>query len=497
LVELFPVFEGANMLHRRFVVRLVCVAATVTAACNQAQLSGSGDKPGASTPSGPGGGGGAAPDGTGVSLPGSDATPVTADAAAAPAQCAAETHKAESAPLDLMLLLDSSGSMVGPAGLRSKWQTAQLALSSFVSDPKSAGLNVGLQFFPPYTICTGDGDCLSGAADQGLFCSRRQVCASAAGPSPTSPRCGPPTLLMIGQPYPACPGGTTCQPLGVCTGNGQPCTGAGQPCPMGGGMCEVAPKSCVVGGGGHDCEDARYETPAVTIQTLPMAQGMLTRTLAQKVPLGGTPLGPAVRGVLAHLRQRLMADPARKAALVVTTDGLPEGCERNDIAAIAADIAAAFKGPPSLPTYLIGVFSTNEIAMARPQLDTLAKSGGTNQAFVLTAGEDLNMRLLDALNQIRGAVLACEYRIPAMPAGNLDFGKVNVRHIGPAGPENVPYVETMSRCDPARGGWYYDVAPAAGTPTRIIVCPATCASFTAEKSAQVELAFGCATQGID
>jgi hypothetical protein len=480
------------MVHGCFLVRLGCVVAVLTAACSEAQLSGPGGKPGATAPERPDGAFPGA--GTGVSLPDSATMSASPDAAAA--QCAAETHKAEIAPLDLMLLLDSSGSMSGAAGMRSKWQTAQAALSSFISDPKSGGLNVGLQFFPPYTTCTSDGDCLDGASDLGLLCSGRRVCASADA-APTTQRCGPPTLIMIGQPYPPCPGGTTCQPLGTCTGNGQPCAGAGQPCPMGGGVCEVTPKSCILGGGGHDCEDARYETPAVTIQALPMAERSLIRTLGQKLPIGGTPLGPAVRGVLAHLRARLMADPSRKAALVVTTDGLPEGCQRNDIAAVAEDVAAAFKGSLSLPTYVIGVFSANEVAMARPQLDTLAKSGGTNQAFVLTAGEDLNMHLLDALNQIRGAALACEYRIPAMPAGNLDFGKVNVRHLGPAGPENVPYVETMSRCDPARGGWYYDAVPPAGKPSRIIVCPATCASFNAEKSAQVELVFGCATQGID
>jgi Mg-chelatase subunit ChlD len=476
------------MLPRRL-VRLVCVAA-LAAACNQAQVNSGKAGAAPERPGGSGGSGGPATGGPGVSLPDASSAPAAPDVA--PAQCAAETHKAESAPLDLMLLLDSSGSMMGAAGTRTKWQTAQAALSSFVSDPKSAGLNVGLQFFPPFTACTTDGDCLTGAPDRSLLCSRRQVCAGAAGP--TAQRCGPPTLLMLGQPYPACPGGTTCQPLGVCTGNGQPCTNAGEACPMGGGMCDVPPKSCVVGGNGDDCQEARYQTPAVPIQVLPTGQFALTRMLTQKLPLGGTPLGPAVRGVLDHLRARLMADPARKAALVVTSDGLPDGCERNDVGAVAADLAAAFGGAPSIPTYMIGVFTVEELAMARPQLDMLAQSGGTKQAFLLTAGEDLNMRLLDALNQIRGAVLACEYRIPA---GTLDFGKVNVRHTSPAGPQNIPYVETMNRCDPMRGGWYYDVPPSAGTPTRIIVCPATCASFTAEKSAQVDLVFGCATQRID
>ena len=84
-----------------------------------------------------------------------------------------------------------------------------------------------------------------------------------------------------------------------------------------------------------------------------------------------------------------------------------------------------------------------------------------------------------------------------MPSGKLDFAKVNVRHVGPAGPQNIPYVERMERCDPMRGGWYYDVPPSMGTPSRVIVCPATCTRFKADTSAQVDLVFGCATQTID
>jgi hypothetical protein len=154
-------------------------------------------------------------------------------------------------------------------------------------------------------------------------------------------------------------------------------------------------------------------------------------------------------------------------------------------------------GPPSVPTYVIGVFSQLELAMAGPQLAQLAMAGGTNQAFVLTATDDLNMRLLDALNQIRGAALACEYRIPAMQAGGVDFGKVNVRYTSAAGPQDIPYVERMDRCDPMRGGWYYDVHPSMGRPTRVLVCPATCSRFKSDGSAQVELVFGCATRVID
>ena len=69
---------------------------------------------------------------------------------------------------------------------------------------------------------------------------------------------------------------------------------------------------------------------------------------------------------------------------------------------------------------------------------------------------------------------------------------------GAAGPdETVLYVERADRCDPARGGWYYDVDPAAGTPTRVIACQATCQRFKADPNATVDIRYGCRTRVID
>ncbi|HEY0709581.1 MAG TPA: hypothetical protein VGG33_22410, partial [Polyangia bacterium] len=63
--------------------------------------------------------------------------------------------------------------------------------------------------------------------------------------------------------------------------------------------------------------------------------------------------------------------------------------------------------------------------------------------------------------------------------------------------EDVAYVKTMSNCDPTRGGWYFDVDPAMGTPTRVLVCPSTCTQFKKDGNAKVDLLFGCATRTID
>jgi hypothetical protein len=85
---------------------------------------------------------------------------VRRDAAAAPnlfdaGGCVSESHEATRLPVDLLLLLDVSSSMADPVagGTESKWQIIQAALVAFLRDTRSAGLQVGLQFFPLGSSC--------------------------------------------------------------------------------------------------------------------------------------------------------------------------------------------------------------------------------------------------------------------------------------------------------------------------------------------------------
>jgi len=57
--------------------------------------------------------------------------------------CAAEDVQAELVQLDMVILLDRSGSMSG-----TKWDGSTTALKTFVNDPASAGINVGIEYFP-------------------------------------------------------------------------------------------------------------------------------------------------------------------------------------------------------------------------------------------------------------------------------------------------------------------------------------------------------------
>src|SRR3954468_20514312 len=74
-------------------------------------------------------------------------------------QCAYDVQKAKLQPVDLLLLLDASGSMTEKAGPRDRWEMARDALAAFLKDDRSVGLGVGLQLFPVLAPCKSDGDC--------------------------------------------------------------------------------------------------------------------------------------------------------------------------------------------------------------------------------------------------------------------------------------------------------------------------------------------------
>jgi hypothetical protein len=65
--------------------------------------------------------------------------------------CAAETQTADLVPLDLYIMLDKSGSMGNGTG--SKWEAVTTAMQAFVNDTASAGIGVGLQYFPGSPEC--------------------------------------------------------------------------------------------------------------------------------------------------------------------------------------------------------------------------------------------------------------------------------------------------------------------------------------------------------
>jgi hypothetical protein len=405
--------------------------------------------------------------------------------------CAAETQMAKQVPVDLLRLLDRSGSMVDKvsANGRSKWELAQVALMAFIKDSKSAGLGVGIQYFPLIKPCVAESDCgFPTVAGIPPACHNSGVCA---GPGNTVS--GLPQLCGARRES-RCPLNQTCVPFGHCSETGALCFEMGMPCPNGPAtnVCGEAPKVCRDTSAAV-CAVADYEKLPVAIGELPMAAPGLLKSLATAFPVGGTPTDPAVEAGLNLLRARAAAHPERHEALVVVTDGLPNSCRANPIQVISGLIEAARMGMPSIPTYAIGVFGPTETVQGGMTLGAWATAGGTGTPFVLTAGDDLTQKLIDALNQIRGAALPCEYQIPMPASGTLDYGKVNVRVTNGTTGVNLLYVGSADKCDPDKGGWYYDADPAVADPKRVIMCEATCKKFKMDTKANIEIGFGCKT----
>jgi hypothetical protein len=88
----------------------------------------------------------------------------------------------------------------------------------------------------------------------------------------------------------------------------------------------------------------------------------------------------------------------------------------------------------------------------------------------------------------------CEYLLP-FPPGPPDvirYDLVQVLRTPVDSPtEEVAYATTRGGCSAAYGGWYYDVLPSMGTPSKIITCPCTCASLA---TGTVDIVYGCRPQ---
>jgi hypothetical protein len=401
-------------------------------------------------------------------------------------QCAEEAIRGETFPLDLLLVLDASGSMNFKVADKTRWQLVSDALGRFVSDPRSSGLGVGFQSFPFTShdkACTSDADCNGAPQD----CSRPFLCVG-LGVLPAVARiCNP------SAPY--CPeANTECVPSGRCTGSSARCVNLGQLCPGGGpnDFCDEAPLVCRVPI--DSCAVGDYEQPKVPIAVLPESARAITAGLRAVMPTGNTPIAPAIEGATRYVRQRLAADPERRAALVLASDASPTGCGRDTIETVLTALEAARDGFPSLPTYVIGAVSPGDLIGER-DARRLARAGGSNAPFILNdSSPDLDDRFLEALTAIRKDALPCAFGIPRPSTGMIDYGKVNVRYVGPGGSDDLIYVRGEDGCDPSGGGWYYDVDPAASAPSSVQVCSATCARFKSEPDGVVELRFGCRTR---
>lgn len=458
-------------------------------------------------------------------------------------ECAGSVEMGMPVPVDVYVMLDISHSMIDPDP--AKWDSIKSALGAFFADQQSAGLSVAIQYFPlpvpgvPAT-CTTDAECGAGAPCLNKICKLgppgalvscsvlgdaadcTSVVVADDGPCMVEPGATAMTCHLSGK---TCAGPADCQTIGTLNGQptGDPVLGACADY----GVCAndntyscadtnatSNPKGCGTALGAcvpttsyfcaHDalCDPLDYKTPAVEFLTLPDTANALGTSIAAQVPAGATPTRPALRGAIAHGREWAGAHPGHTVVVVLATDGVPTDCTGGrgvfgiDSPSALADVIAtategytpAVAGNASVQTFVVGVFAQTE-TMAQSQLDQIAMAGGSERAFVINSGGNVQQDFLAALNQIRSAHLGCEFQIPQPKGGAmLDYALVNVE-LTTDKMSSLYYVEP-DKCTGAADEWHYDVA-APAVPTKIVACPATCDMLKQTQNAKIDVKLGC------
>ena len=238
------------------------------------------------------------------------------------------------------------------------------------------------------------------------------------------------------------------------------------------------------------CSSQRYRDQALPIsQVSVMAQGALAE-LESVVPQGQTPTAPAFTAALELAQIYAASHPDRSVVVVLATDGLPTTCAPTDTAALAALAKEAFEGSGHVRTVVVASESLS--GGDRSGFERIAKAGGTGRALSIDPRADFATQLGDALRATAERKVACDLALPEPPASErLDYDAVNVVLDGTEERTTFPRVASAAGCS-ASGGWYYDVDPALGAPSRLNVCKASCERLSSA-TAKLTVELGCKT----
>ncbi|MGH7284409.1 MAG: hypothetical protein ACRELY_23025 [Polyangiaceae bacterium] len=486
------------MKKRWLIASLATAVSVITAACGSSGGSTfvNGDDGGVGNgDDGSGGGGG----NDGGFVNGNDSGPPSNGGDAGLNACAADTQAAKLAPLDLVFMQDTSGSMSEyvsayndvPPITDTKYASVKKALAAFMSDPSSSGIGMGIQYFPKFTgsapnECTTNAQCPGGTGPCYLkSCTSR---FDAFNPCTSNSDCV-----------------TSCVQNGVCHNNPDFICHVGTACgtdPNTGndlGACDAF-GTWYCANETTTCTDTDYSSLDVSIAALPGVAAAVTTSLNAHLPNGDTPTSAALQGAIEAAKAYATAHSSDIVAVVFSTDGVPTNCDQTagDIENIAA---AGLAGTPSVKTFVIGVLSpADATATATSLLNGIASSGGTTSATIIGTSSTTESDFVSALTKIRGQSLPCQFDLPVPEAGTPDYSKVNVVYTDSAtmNASIVPYVADLADCSAdggVDGGWYYDHDPFAdaGTPTKVELCPATCSAVQADPAGTVDVVQGCKT----
>lgn len=240
-------------------------------------------------------------------------------------------------------------------------------------------------------------------------------------------------------------------------------------------------------GGPPVCDPSGYVTPVVDFGLLVGHADALDAAMNAKSPDGfSSPVYPALGGALSASLSRIENKPGEVAAVLLITDGKPQGPAETcggvdpEDAQVIADLAATGRTfNPPITTYVVGLPGVDQTIA-----NQIAAAGGSDEA-ILVAATNVETQFRDALSKVRGDAVPCSYEIPeSLKNGQTLVTAVNIE-ITETGQAPAILPQDSACVDE---GWRYDDPTAS-----IQLCPATCARLKADATASIEVLLGCAT----
>lgn len=327
-----------------------------------------------------------------------------------------------------------TGTTGGAGPTPSKWEEAVQALTDFVNDPGSEGIEIGIQYFNPESaggmvdVCDGVVHATP-AVDVGLLPDNAAAIVDSL--ADTGPRDSTPTVGAL-------TGGTNfCatfeaenpdyQCIVVLVTDGQP-NGCG------------LDSGCGMGGGSMDCVD-------------PASAGILTPIAASGLTSGVTTFTVGMAGVTA------------------------DGFALLDAIALAGGSDCT---PGAAGDEACDVSETGSAGLLEA-LKTIRETIVVTETMTETVTETV----------IETVALPCQWELPDPPGGEtFDPNLVNVV-IAIDGVPGDPLGRVPTEADCAGEGWHYDDPE---DPSSILVCPATCDLVTNNGNVNVTVELGCETE---
>ncbi len=250
-----------------------------------------------------------------------------------------------------------------------------------------------------------------------------------------------------------------------------------------------------INGGSADnpnCDANLYATPIVPLGLLSETGAPIVAAMAALKPAGLTPIVPALTGAFKYAMAEKQKDPTREKVVVMISDGFPTQCTLKNPSDVVNVIQEAATAPVPVRTFIIGIGSPTKMTSAKFNLQNYARAGNTGKPpFVLdeaAGAEAVQNQLITTLLNISNSPLSCEYPIsPPSADWVVDPEQVMFTYKPNVGDlQEIPKVPSYTTCGKSpNGGWYFDDPI---TPTKITLCPCSCANFGAGTATVV---YGC------